>query len=68
MSKGTVRFPESAIVDGRIGTSRIAATIAGAAARLASDEPAPLDMATSRMVGMTCGVKTEIANLRQIAS
>lgn len=42
MSKGTVRFPESAIVDGRIGTSRIAATIAGAAARLASADLEPL--------------------------
>jgi hypothetical protein len=43
MSKGTVRFPESAIADGRVGTARIRETIAGAAARLVSAEPEPLD-------------------------
>lgn len=49
MSKGTVRFPESAIVDGRIGTSRIAATIAGAAARLASADLEPLQGAVQTL-------------------
>ncbi|WP_454871767.1 hypothetical protein [Paraburkholderia xenovorans] len=62
MSKGTVRFPPSAIVDGRIGTSRIAATVAGAAARLALADHVPLDAATSRMVAMPRGVKTDISN------
>jgi len=50
MSKGTVRFPASAIVDGRIGTSRIAATIAGAAARLANTAHAELDPSLRAMV------------------
>jgi hypothetical protein len=62
MSKGTVRFPESAIVDGRIGTSKIIATISSAAARLALDAHVPLDAATSRMVAMPRGVKTDISN------
>jgi hypothetical protein len=66
MSKGTVRLPESAIVDGRIGTSRVTATIAGAAARLASTEHVRLDAATSRMVAIPRGVKTGISDFRNI--
>lgn len=50
MSKGTVRFHASDIVDGRIGTSRVAATIAGAAARLADTAPAELDPSLRAMV------------------
>nr|DAG71772.1 MAG TPA: Endonuclease [Caudoviricetes sp.] len=69
MSKGTVRFPASAIADGCVGTARIREQIAGAAARLASDEHAALDAATSRMVAMPRGVKTDIlAVARSIAS
>ncbi|WP_240975821.1 hypothetical protein [Paraburkholderia aromaticivorans] len=55
MSKGTVRFPESAIVDGRIGTSRIASTVAEAAARLRSAyvDPfvEPLDPTIAQLTG-----------------
>ncbi|PRZ56593.1 hypothetical protein BX589_101243 [Paraburkholderia fungorum] len=49
MSKGTVRFPESAIADGCVGTARIREQIAGAAARLASSAPVPLDGALKRL-------------------
>ena len=49
MSKGTVRFPESAIAGGRVGTARIRETIAGAAARLASTEEPALDAALTRL-------------------
>ncbi len=66
MSKGTVRFPASAIVDGRVGTSRIREQIAGAAARLASDEPVPLVAAISRMVVIPRDVKTCISSFRNI--
>ncbi|MHB9833845.1 hypothetical protein Q8F57_003300 [Paraburkholderia terrae] len=51
MSKGTIRFPESAIVDGRIGRARISAEISSAAARLASVDHEQLDASISRMVG-----------------
>ncbi|MFP3564711.1 hypothetical protein [Paraburkholderia sp. SIMBA_030] len=50
MSKGTVRFPESVIADGRVGTARIREQIAGAAARLASAGPSPLDTPVARML------------------
>lgn len=50
MSKGSVRFPASAIVDGRIGTSRVAATIAAAAARLADTAHVELDPSLRAMV------------------
>ncbi|OTP79465.1 hypothetical protein [Caballeronia sordidicola] len=66
MSKGTVRFPASAIADGCVGTARIREQIAGAAARLALDEHVPLDAAISRMVDMPRGVKTEISIFRNI--
>ena len=59
MSKGTVRFPESAIAGGRVGTARIHSQIAGAAARLASDEHVPLDASIARIVGLPPGVKTD---------
>lgn len=51
MSKGTVRLPESAIVDGHVGTSRVREQIARAAAQLASVDPAPLDAAMRAFVG-----------------
>lgn len=41
MSKA-IRFPESAIADGRVGTARIREEIAGIASRLASPAPVPL--------------------------
>ncbi|WP_255631108.1 hypothetical protein [Caballeronia sp. dw_19] len=66
MSKGTVRYPESAIAGGRVGTARIHSQIAGAAARLASDEHVPLDAAIARMVDMPRGVKTDISNFPNI--
>lgn len=66
MSKGTVRFPESAIAGGRVGTARIHSQIAGAAARLASDEHVPLDAAIARIVGLPPGVKTDISNFPNI--
>lgn len=59
MSKGAVRFPESAIAGGRVGTARIHSQIAGAAARLASDEHVPLDASIARIVGLPPGVKTD---------
>ena len=43
MSRSTIRLPESAIADGRVGTARIREQIAGAAARLASAADTPLD-------------------------
>lgn len=60
MSKGTVRFPESAIAGGRVGTARIREQIAGAAARLVSDEHVAVDAPISRMVAMPRDVKTDI--------
>lgn len=51
MSKGTIRLPEGAIADGRIGTARIREQIAGAAARLESREPMPLDRALVALSG-----------------
>jgi hypothetical protein len=66
MSKGTVRFPESAIAGGRVGTARIREQIAGAAARLATDAHVPLDAAISQMVDMPRGVKTDISNFRNV--
>lgn len=49
MSKGTVRFPESAIADGHVGTARIREQIAGAAARLASADLEPLQGAVQTL-------------------
>ena len=68
MSKGTVRFPASAIADGRVGTARIREQIAGAAARLALDEHVPLDSAIAQMVAMPRGVNTDISKFRNIES
>jgi hypothetical protein len=51
MSKGTIRLPESAIADGRVGTARIREEIAGAAARLASTEPTPMDAVMRSLAG-----------------
>jgi hypothetical protein len=51
MSKGTIRFPESAIAAGRLGTARIRSQVAGAAAHLVSSEPAPLDASMRALVG-----------------
>ncbi|BCF88693.1 hypothetical protein [Paraburkholderia largidicola] len=62
MSKGTVRFPESAIVDGRIGTSRITETIAGAAARLASADREPLQGALQKIAR---GIATQTGQTAQ---
>ncbi|MFM0243805.1 DUF1064 domain-containing protein [Paraburkholderia sediminicola] len=50
MSKG-IRFPESAIADGRVGTARIREEIAGIAANLASTAPAVLGEPISRLLG-----------------
>jgi hypothetical protein len=50
MSKGTVRFPESAIADGRVGTARIREEISGAAANLASATPAVLGEPIRRLL------------------
>ncbi|RKE35267.1 hypothetical protein B0G76_1328 [Paraburkholderia sp. BL23I1N1] len=50
MSKGTVRFPVSAITDGRVGTARVREQIASAAACLTSTDPAPLDAAMKRLM------------------
>lgn len=53
MSKGTVRFPESAIADGRVGTARIREQIAKSAAHCAADGDVGLDAALQRLVGST---------------
>ncbi|HEX7906836.1 MAG TPA: hypothetical protein VF534_01920 [Paraburkholderia sp.] len=50
MSKNAIRFPESAIADGRVGTARIREEIAGAAARLAASGPVPMDKAIGKLV------------------
>lgn len=50
MSKGTVRFPASAITGGRVGTARVREQIAGAAARLASPADAPLDSTVHALI------------------
>ena len=42
MSKGTVRFPESAIAGGRVGTARIHQQISAAARELSDSAPAAL--------------------------
>lgn len=51
MIKGTVRLPESAIANGRIGTARIREEIAGAAARLQANDTPHLEQPIQRMVG-----------------
>lgn len=51
MTKGTIRLPESAVADDRVGTARIREQIAGAAARLASREPMSLDRAMVALSG-----------------
>ena len=61
MSKGMVRFPESAIADGRVGTARIRDQIAGAAARLASTVDVPLDAALVRLAGGGAFTKERLA-------
>jgi hypothetical protein len=49
MSKA-IRFPESAIADGRVGTARIREEISCAAARLAAVGPEPLDSSIRALV------------------
>lgn len=74
MSKG-VRFPASAVVNGRIGTSRVAATIAGAAARLADKAHVELGPSLRAMVAPIASglglpddrVLADILGARQIA-
>ena len=50
MSKGTVRYPESAIADGRVGTARIREEIARAAHELATVDMSPLRGAIKKLV------------------
>jgi hypothetical protein len=63
MSKG-VRFPESAIADGRVGTARIRDQIAGAAARLASADEPPLDASLVRLTGGNAHTQASLALLQ----
>jgi len=49
MSKGAIRLPSSAVVNGRVGTARISGEIAGAAARLAAIGPVALEPAIAMM-------------------
>jgi hypothetical protein len=65
MSKNALRFPESAIADGRVGTARIREEIAGAAARAASTEAAPLDGALKRFVGGDAYTNERLAQLQE---
>lgn len=58
MSKG-IRFSESAIAGGRVGTARIHTEISGAAVRLASTDPVPLDAAIKALV-----VRSDVATDR----
>ena len=69
MSKGTVRFPASAITGGRVGTARIREQIAGAAARLNSTEELALDgamrvLAAPIAVGLGLSVQRVIDDIR----
>jgi hypothetical protein len=59
MSKGTVRFPESAIADGRVGTARIREEIVGIAARLASPAPVPLGAPIRALLTVGLDVATD---------
>jgi len=63
MSKG-IRFPESAIADGRVGTARIRDQIAGAAARLASTDETPLDATLVRLTGGGAYTQASLALLQ----
>lgn len=53
MSKNTVRFPESAIADGCVGTARIREEIARAAHELATADMSPLRGAIKKLVRFT---------------
>jgi hypothetical protein len=61
MSKNALRYPESAIVGGWIGTARISGEIGAAAARLASIDLAPLEGAMKRLVEGATGVAATLA-------
>lgn len=66
MSKGVVRFPESAIAGGCVGTARIRDEIVSAAARLASTERNALDAPIKALISgsdiATGHFEREIAN------
>ena len=51
MSKSTIRLPESAISGGRVGTARIREQIAGATARLETNDMPRLEQPIQRMLG-----------------
>jgi len=51
MGKASLRYPETAVAGGRLGTARVRDTIAAAAARLQSPATAELEAPIARMVG-----------------
>jgi len=63
MAKNALRYPESAIAGGRFGTARVAGEISGAAARLTSTEPAPLESPIKQLVGGARGSHRELGRL-----
>jgi hypothetical protein len=62
LSKGAIRLPASAIVEGKVGTARIVEQISGAAARLASTLPIPMDAAMRSLAGAMSMPTEEVAS------
>ncbi|MBB2928370.1 DUF1064 domain-containing protein [Paraburkholderia silvatlantica] len=63
MSKNTLRFAESAIVGGRLGTARIRGEIASAAAHLESPALPPLAPELASMVGDARAVHRQLGRM-----
>lgn len=63
MSKNALRYPESAIINGRFGTARIRGEIASAAARLESEDLPALGAEVAKMVGDPRAVHRQLGRM-----